>query len=697
MTLEQRNELSESLELGERYTLAGLRIKELDEEDITVKIPAEIRENLCAYFACAADYLCSCFFIIEKLGLSARVEDWKEISEEKWKAINQRLYAPLTDGHYDVDYSNPDVAVKLGTYGEVLSFLLAEIYSFPQYIFDGKLFMIVTLSELFLEIFGLFSGEEAPLLSELTDAVKYYAQDYVEEIARESAWENFVPEENVPYQIVTGEDLSYPVYLYKYGEYVSDTEREMASFFATLSEEEIDEMAGVFAKGFRRGFETMNVSFEGKNAVSIRYQLGQERMVRRLIDKFREIGLEPILTRVPGSRLLRKGVVRKGILSTMPSKQFDYDHRMDEALFLDRRFMEKKLSGQRKAYQEIADHFKGYAGPAVIETFGEDTFLPERKESSIALSDEQQALSTELTGKQGRLLEEFLPGDSYSFSIIAWPVPEIGENFREIFRETVVINTLKNEEYLPLQQRLIDAMDPADHILVEGAGENRTKMKVKMRHLEAPDKETQFENCVADVNIPLGEVFTSPVLSGTEGLLHVSGVYLNGYYFKDLSITFEDGMVKEYACGNYEDPEAGRRYIKENILFHHETLPIGEFAIGTNYFAYQMAKKYGILGKLPILIVEKTGPHFAVGDTCYSHAEDTAVFNPDGKEIISRENSFSLLRDTEPEKAYFNCHTDITIPYEEIGRIAAVYPDGSKVDLIRDGKFVLEGTQDLNK
>ena len=239
-------------------------------------------------------------------------------------------------------------------------------------------------------------------------------------------------------------------------------------------------------------------------------------------------------------------------------------------------------------------------------------------------------------------------------------------------------------------------MDPADHILVEGCGENRTRMRVKMRKLADPAGQTQFENCVADVNIPLGEVFTSPVLSGTEGTLHVSGVYLNGYYFKDLEIVFKDGMVSSYSCGNYTDEEAGRAYIRENILFNHETLPIGEFAIGTNMPAYFMAEKYDILGKLPILIVEKTGPHFALGDTCYSHSEDTAVFNPDGKEIVSRENDFSLLRDTAPEKAYFNCHTDITIPYREIGRIAAVYPDGREKELIRDGRFVLPGTEALN-
>lgn len=52
---------------------------------------------------------------------------------------------------------------------------------------------------------------------------------------------------------------------------------------------------------------------------------------------------------------------------------------------------------------------------------------------------------------------------------------------------------------------------------------------------------------------------------------------------------------------------------------------MGEFAIGTNTTAYVAALKYGIADKLPILIAEKMGPHFAVGDTCYSWAEDTPV------------------------------------------------------------------------
>ena len=54
---------------------------------------------------------------------------------------------------------------------------------------------------------------------------------------------------------------------------------------------------------------------------------------------------------------------------------------------------------------------------------------------------------------------------------------------------------------------------------------------------------------------------------------------------------------------------------------HHPKLAMGEFAIGTNTTAYVAAQKYNIADKLPILIAEKMGPHFAVGDTCYSWSE----------------------------------------------------------------------------
>ena len=232
---------------------------------------------------------------------------------------------------------------------------------------------------------------------------------------------------------------------------------------------------------------------------------------------------------------------------------------------------------------------------------------------------------------------------------------------------------------------------------VIGKGENRTNIYVQMHPLEDPEHQTNFENCLADVNIPVGEVFTSPKLAGTYGTLHVSEVFLNELGYKDLCLTFEDGMIKDYTCKNFENEEDNQKYVKENVLYNRDTLPIGEFAIGTNTTAYVMAHKYGIVYKLPILIAEKMGPHFAVGDTCYSYCEETIVHNPDGKEIIAKDNECSILRKTDPENAYFNCHTDITIPYEELGSITAIRADGTEISLIRDGRFVLPGTEKLNE
>ena len=76
-------------------------------------------------------------------------------------------------------------------------------------------------------------------------------------------------------------------------------------------------------------------------------------------------------------------------------------------------------------------------------------------------------------------------------------------------------------------------------------------------------------------------------------------------------------------------------------FFHHDTLPMGEFAIATNTNDLSYGRGvYDIAAKMPILIAEKTGPHFAVGDTCYTYDEDNMTYNPDGKAIIARTIQF---------------------------------------------------------
>ena len=455
-------------------------------------------------------------------------------------------------------------------------------------------------------------------------------------------------------------------------------------------------MADTYTEGYRIGFEMTGKDLSKKKVAEIHYPIGFERMMRVAVNNFRKMGLRVTASREPVSSFQNKGSSKRAVFSTSVNRQYDFDHREDKAFYFDKSFVERRLEVMKTVFEQHKDQAAGYAGPAVVEVFGEDAFSPEIKEAALRYNEEQQKLNVYNASESTRITYHYIHGEERSFTIIAYPVPEIGEKFPEIFAETVAINTLDYKKYQTMQQSLIDVLDQAESVHIVGTNGNRTDLTVSICPLPDPENQTAFENCVADVNIPVGEVFTSPVLKGTNGVLHVSEVFLNGLKYENLEMIFKDGMVESYTCSNFRSEQENQRYVKDHVLMHHDTLPMGEFAIGTNTTAYVMGKKYQIADKLPILIAEKTGPHFAVGDTCYSYEEDIITRNPDGKQIVARENEVSALRKEDPSKAYFNCHTDITIPYEELGAITVIRKDGIMVDVIRDGLFQVEGARDLN-
>ena len=505
------------------------------------------------------------------------------------------------------------------------------------------------------------------------------------------------PVDSLYKNIIMKADLSDLSYLYQYGFYIGENELGIAEFLNQLSEEEIQSMADTYTEGYRIGFEITGKDIKKKKTVQIHYQVGFERMIRAAIQNFEKIGLQATISREPSSSFNNRGGSKRGAYATSVNRQYDFDHKEDKAFYFDKAFVERRLEVLRTVFEQHKIQAAEHGGPAVLEVFGEEPFSPEKKDAAIHYHDRQQELVVYNASMSGQITNEYIKGEERSFTIIAYPIPEIGDKFKEIFAETVVINTLDYAKYQKMQQCIIDVLDTGTKVHITGRGGNRTDLTVALHPLTDPDKQTIFENCVADVNIPVGEVFTSPVLAGTNGTLHVSEVFLNGLQYLDLEVVFKDGMIENYNCGNFADEAQNKAYIRDNILMRHETLPMGEFAIGTNTTAYRMAKEYQIGAKLPILIAEKTGPHFAVGDTCYSHAEDTAVYNPNGKEIIARDNEKSLLRKEDMSKAYFNCHTDITIPYDELGAITVIRPDGSTADIIRDGLFQVEGAEELNE
>lgn len=701
------------MEFEERLQMIRERIEAISAEHV-------LGEPLDAYFSKGAEFLKLIFEVYDK----SCADVISEMTMDELKELNNSLYSDILPENYEVSFTNPDYITHVFDesgipegYARALCFLFAKLRVLIGYAFEKREDAITLYAELFLQIYTMFvyaAGEvdaaEAdegrlvgvPECENVERAISSFIHDNCEYFTQQSIERRVNPEHDWAVRLIMNSELNDLRYLYRFGEYISDDVIKVASFLNTLDEERIISMARTYTEGYRIGFVKAGKPLEKKRTVYIYYRLGFERIVREAIKQFAAMNLKPTIVRA-GNSLMMSAISRAGFMGDVANRQYEFDHKEDAALFLDKDYVKKNVEYTLKAYKERQQLANEVAGPACMEVFGETPFTPKSKDSALNYSKSQQELLVEMMGKLGEITNEYIIGEERSFTIIAYPMPTIGPDFEKIFEETVKLNTLDYKKYEAIQQRMIDALNPADYVHVVGMNGNITDVIVRLQKVNNPDKEDNFENCVADVNIPVGEVFTSPRLSGTNGILHVSGVYLEGLFYKDLKITFKDGMIVDYSCANYDTPSKNRKFIKDNLLFHHDTLPLGEFAIGTNTTAYKMARDYRIEALMPILIGEKTGPHFAVGDTCYSHEEDVKVYNANGHEIIARDNEVSKLRNTDSSRAYFNCHTDITIPYDELGLIEAVGSADScggedyRAVIIENGRFVLEGTKDLNE
>lgn len=664
--------------MEERYQLAQERIRQILNEDGGDGTYRAYCQKAAELFQSLDQVLCA---------VQAGID---EVPVEALKEWNRVLYEDIRDGNYEHSYANPRVCCEQfgKEEGGVLCSLFSRFRDGIDDAYDGDRESLVLLMELFLQVYTVLTTEQ-DTARWLKETLYYYVHDYDEYYTEKNISKLLDPSRDRLVNIVMQSDLEDDRYLYYYGEHITDNEIRTARYMCSLPQETITRMAQTFTEGYRQGFIAAGIDLSQKETVGIRYNIGFERVIRESVRLFAKMGLVPVIFKQSNTRAV-------GVCTTPANKQYMYDHRFDDALYLNHALIKEKLAHVEKAFEAHRELAGKFAGPALMEVFGEKLFVPQKKPESLSYTPEQQKLSVGYRRDYALIQSRYIKEEERSFTIIAFPIPEIGEDFEDIFAETIKLNTLDMELYRKIHQALIDALDQGDRVHITGRGANQTDLTVKLHELKDPQTETNFENCLADVNIPVGEVFTSPVLKGTNGVLHVTKVYLNELRYENLRMEFEDGMISGYSCSNYDSEEENKSYIRENVLYNRETLPMGEFAIGTNTTAYKMGRKFGIEAKLPILIAEKTGPHFAVGDTCYAMSEDVVLHNPDGKEIVAKENECSARRQTDIEKAYFNCHTDITIPYDELGDIVVLTKDGGEIALIREGRFVLAGTEVLN-
>ena len=649
---------------------------------------AEIRENdslsifltdLSKKVLSGTNYIIS----IEKLA-----DETEENANATYNACNEFFYE-LQTKNYESSWANTAFAAEKlpEKLASLLSALYYEAFQLPQLFRTGRLNefdnYLQLVSDLVLKRKELNLVSDSPAAySSLMEIYRNYKITNLPYIAESDILKLYGIDDAPIEKVIHGKTPSSENFLYSYGIEVGPLDTEYFNYIV-MQENSLAVQADIFVKSFKEGLIRNATKAGSRNAIRLGYSMGQEPFVTAIKKKLENEGYKgygSYFYRIPENR------------------QAAFDHKFDEALIFDSAYKNLQIKYISEAMEKHKEKLNSYLGIMLVESFGEEPFSPVSKASNLKMNRTQNELKQKLTNERMNLKEKYLPSEETSFCILGLPTSHAGKKLPEIFEATCRINAMANEEYEPVQQLVVDAADKGEYIIVQGRGLNKTDIKIALPKIPEPKTQSNFVNCVAEVNVPLGEVFTTPKLEGTNGLLHLPDIYLDGFQYFNLRLYFKDGMISDYGCTNFDTVTENNNFVKENLLYPYDTLPMGEFAIGTNTLAYVLAQKLNITKILPVLIVEKMGPHFAIGDTCFSHVEDVPFYNfIDGKEVIARDNEFCQKRNLDISDGYTSVHTDITIPYDEIGLIAAVTPEGKTLKIIEDGRFVLAGTKLLNE
>lgn len=612
----------------------------------------------------------------EKLKLSQMIRQCP--SSYLTLAANQEIFSQNAAG-YTESFANPAYLHQLG-------FLEAGFLSILYQFFSSSLrdvilerpILVWDKSDLLEAIRTYFKDDDIVRLQKTFDEYGLKTQSIAEETRMRESADLHNPFAKI-LSVAQPDQLDW---MAGYGIPISQTEQEYCRFWFSLPARTLNKIAKHIANAFMHGFISQSRNIAGRNLVRLTYAVGQEALAKETVNELNKHGMQTILLSPSCSGY---------------HEQYLADHHFDQAAYLD----ERCYSGQTQAYQAAADMYRGQllntCGFIRIGSFGKATTPVVPSPHAYRPNTEQaKHYRTQLMNRRN-IETSFLKPDTLSFCSVVFPDMNIGTRFDEIFQSFVHINTEDPKPHELIQKALIDLLDTCQSVHLKGFNGNQTELTVQLQLLTDPQEQTNFLNCGGDLNIPHGEIFTTPQLTGTTGLLHVKEVYLKDHFYRDLKLHFADGQVTDYSCENTPNSEYNRQYVFENLLQSTNHVPMGELAIGTNTLAYQTANTYGIYNRLPILLAEKMGPHIAIGDPCFARGEDSPVYNLyGGKEMVARENELTRKRREKPD-CYVNFHTDITIPYHEMGLFEGIQKDGTRVTIIQNGRFVPPEAAALNR
>lgn len=367
--------------MEERYELTIERIRGIMEEET-------VAEPYRGYFRHVAEFL-------------LEIDQMRVAEETRKKERMEAFYKEILPENYSTSYTNPSYASQvLGTeIGYFLSALYVEIRSVIGYAYEGRLDYISILNELFVEIYNRFEVDEVPELSGLKESFYWYASDYCDVFAADKVMAEIKPEfTDFAKNIIKNSDLEQPEYLYQYGEFVGEKEFACAAYLKTLSEEEISALAEKYTD--RELLEN--------SVVNISYNLGMERLVKKVIENYEEKSIEFAIYRTPHSLITRYLDRNDGFCGTTVNPQYEYDHRDDLGLVLDKQFVERRLEVIRTVLEQNKEQAERVRHMIEIH-FCENEQKASEQTERILLNEVQEELLKVLYEKEEQLRNQYLP------------------------------------------------------------------------------------------------------------------------------------------------------------------------------------------------------------------------------------------------------------------------------------------------
>ncbi|MFQ8900836.1 MAG: hypothetical protein ACLR7D_01880 [Lachnospira eligens] len=109
--------------------------------------------------------------------------------------------------------------------------------------------------------------------------------------------------------------------------------------------------------------------------------------------------------------IIKRLNIKRAGYGANPNKQMDFDHRFDNALYMDGEFVERKTGALKLAYEKNKELAAVHGGPAVMEVFGEVPFEPQIKSEALTLDTKQQKLSVKYSNDAGSIVNEHIKGE----------------------------------------------------------------------------------------------------------------------------------------------------------------------------------------------------------------------------------------------------------------------------------------------